>query len=128
MIIKPVLRTTDMHGQGHYHASRGNRLHQGVDVAVWPNSQVCAIKRGTVIKLGYPYADDLSYRYVRIQEGTSEVDYFYVEPMVNVGDEIESGDVIGTVQDLEKRYAGITPHIHVQIKVNGHFIDPTDFI
>ncbi len=134
MIIKPPARTTDVHGQGHWHASRGkNRLHQGVDVACYAGSRICAIKGGEVTKHGWPYQPDDStrghLRYIQVTD-TSGQDwrYFYVHPLVDVGDWIMPGQVLGISQGLQEIYKGITDHIHVEVKKEGVFIDPTRLV
>lgn len=129
MLIKPPPRTADTHGMGHYHAPRGNRLHNGIDVACWAGSEVLAIHPGKVTKLGYPYADKPQYRYVQVTDPNGrDFRYFYVEPGVRVGDDILQHEAIGIAQDLQPVYPGITPHIHVEIKDSGDFIDPTGFV
>ena len=121
-------RGTDPMGSGHYGASRGSRTHNGVDYACYPETEIASPTFGTVTKLGYPYGDDLSYRYVEI---TDQFDkrhrVFYVEPSVQVGSLVHIGDVIGTAQDIEARYSGrgMKNHVHYEIKLeDGSFIDP----
>ncbi len=56
----------------------------------------------------------------------------YMEPIqgLNVGDAVKSGQVIGTYsKSLVPAYgAGITEHVHVQIKLNGNFVNPQNYI
>lgn len=85
---------------------------------------------GTVTRIGYPYGDDLSYRYVEIKtEKGYVVRHFYVEPSegLKVGDKAEAGRTeIGTTQDLDRRYEGITNHVHVEVRgPDGQIVDPT---
>lgn len=118
-------RGTDQQGSGHYGAPRGSRKHRGVDYACYPDSVVLSNVKGIVTKLGYPYASDLSYRYVQITSLESGLShrYFYVEPSVNIGDSIEIGDAIGASQELH--YPGIVQHVHYEIKDSeGNYIDP----
>ncbi len=98
------------------------------------------VESGTVTKLGYPYGDDLAFRYVELET----VDgffyrYFYVEPLVDLGHyvvgikdlsyNLSSNDALGIVQDLTARYPGITNHFHFEIKnPSGMFVDPTEFL
>jgi len=56
------IRGLDSYGSGAFHAPRGSRIHQGIDLLAAVGSKVHAILDGTVTKLGYPYADDLSFR------------------------------------------------------------------
>lgn len=125
-VICPM-RKPDRHGAGHFGAPRGSRTHNGVDFACAPGSTVLACECGDVTKLGYPYADDLSYRYVEITDAMGlRWRYFYVQPSVKEGQQIMQGDAIGESQALGPRYEGITEHVHLEIKdANGEFINPT---
>jgi len=122
-------RPPDCFGSGEFGASRGNRTHKGIDYAAQPNSKVLALRAGKVTKLGYTYSDDLRFRYVQVTDSKGyNLRYFYVEPMVKVGKTILVDDCLGTVQDLDERYKGITPHIHFEIKdKNSMIINPKDY-
>lgn len=132
MKINPPPRISDKWGKGHYGAPRGDRTHKGIDLLCYPGSGIHSSCAGMVTKLGYPYANDLSYRYIQIsfvQDGKQyDVRYFYVKPTVVVGNHIDAGDFIGYSQDLDKRYPGIGNHIHVECKVDGSYIEPVEFI
>jgi len=126
LILPP--RRKDIFGCGHFGASRGNRTHNGIDYACTPESKIFSPVEGKVTKLGYPYSDDLYFRYVQVttKEGYN-VRVFYVEPFIVVGDYVNESVIIGASQSLDKRYPNITEHIHLEIKgVNGQFIDPQD--
>ena len=124
------MREPDAYGEGHYGASRGKRTHKGRDEAAYPGMYLLSKTRGKVTKLGYPYGDDLFYRYVEVtDEKDHKIRYFYIEPMVSVGEEVHGGTVLGCVQDLDKRYKGITPHVHVEVKdPKGRFIEPKRYL
>lgn len=124
------LRGTDSWGSGAYGASRGSRKHKGIDYAAYPGTEVCTPVGGKVTKLGYPYGDDLTFRYVEV---TAEDGYrhrfFYVYPRVGRGDEMAAGDVVGIVQDSTSRYKGITNHVHYEILKPGSkaSVDPDKY-
>lgn len=122
------MRGTDVHGSGYFHAPRGNRLHNGIDYSVIANSVVLSPVSGVVTKLGYPYADDLSFRYVQITDLEGyKWRLFYIDPSVSVGEVVTIVSKIGVVQDLDERYPGITPHVHLEIKSpDNYFINPED--
>ena len=128
------IRQCDDWGCGHYGASRGDRTHNGVDVICPPGREVCAGISGTVTKLGYPYSDDLSFRYVQVTVGGSyDFRFFYVTPAVSLGEKIIPSTVIGRTQSLSTRYRAtdkgrgqITEHVHVELRDGqGDYMDPT---
>ncbi len=121
-------RISDKWGQGHFGAPRGRREHTGQDYLCPPGTLVVSPVSGTVIKHGYPYADDLSFRYVRVETEDRDIhDVFYVSPSVPVGEKVKECDVIGTSQKLGDRYPDIDEHIHHQIKINGNYVDPVEW-
>ena len=132
MLIKPPVRIVDNFGQGCYGAPRGSRRHKGVDFACYPGSEICAEMFGRVTKIGYPYDDDddndgkPDFTYVEIEDTAgNKARYFYVKPCVTKGDMVNSGQVIGTTQELGKKYQGITEHMHFEVKdKDGVFFDP----
>ena len=122
-------RKPDDYGKGHFGASRGKRKHNGKDYAVWPNSKIFSPVEGEITKIGYPYGDDLAFRYVQITINSGfSVRIFYIEPVVSVGDFVTKETIIGSSQSLLKRYKnGMTPHIHLEVKnLQGEFIDPKE--
>lgn len=124
------LRGADSWGSGAYGAPRGSRKHKGIDYAASPGTVLESNVAGRVTKLGYPYGDDLSFRYVEV---TSEDGYrhrfFYVYPRVGRGDVVAAGDVLGVVQDSTGRYEGITNHVHYEILKPGSkaSVDPDKY-
>lgn len=128
MKILASQRKSDSFGSGHYGASRGSRKHSGVDYACYPKSKIFSPVTGQVTKLGYPYADDTSFRYVQVttREGY-DVRVFYVNPSVNLNDQVNENSIIGSSQELGKRYPEITEHVHLEIKgKNGKFVNPME--
>ena len=126
-VIAPK-RKADKHGMGHFGAPRGDRKHIGIDYACAPGSQVLSTVTGIVTKLGYAYADDLSFRYVEITEDHIKHRFFYVEPSVKEGDYIKEDEIIGASQSLNERYEGITEHVHYEILDRGNNpLDPDLF-
>lgn len=135
-VIELVARGTDGWGQGKFGASRGNRTHKGVDLMCYEGSNINSHVEGVVTKLGYPYGDDLSYRYVEITDRVGlRHRFFYVSPWVKVGAHIEINDVIGECQDIQKRYRARKPtkymvnHVHYEIlRQDDSPIDPEAFL
>lgn len=127
------MRVSDAHGQGHFKAPRGSRLHKGIDYACYPGTCIASPVEGVVTKLGYPYSQDRTnfsdeherrkfaakkaMRYVEVKgEDGFYHRLFYVMPQVNVGDAVTSQTMVGISQDLRVPYGeGMTPHVHYEI-------------
>lgn len=130
--VQLELRGTDAWGDGSYGARRdgGRRRHNGVDYLAAPGTAILAPVAGIVTKLGYPYGDDLSFRYVEIRSHAGcKHRLFYVEPARELRSDIRKGSVVGHTQDLGKRYPGMPNHVHYEIKDQyGQFINPAECI
>jgi hypothetical protein len=48
---------------------------------------------------------------------------FYVDPTIQLGASVALGQPIGTAHTLQRRYAGITDHVHLEIEERGRKID-----
>ena len=114
-------RTGDPWGSGEFGAPRGTRTHKGIDYSCYPESAVHSPVDGVVTKLGYPYGDDLSFRYVEVMDNDGlRHRLFYVSPLVEHGDEVHAGDVVGLSQDISSRYRdeskpAMINHVHYEI-------------
>ena len=133
MKITPPIRGGDKHGFGYFGASRGDRTHNGVDIACYAGSEIPSLTPGEVTKIGYPYDPEDHkkghLRYVEVTLDGNKYRYFYIEPRVSVGDTVFPGDVLGEAQGLLKIYPGITDHIHFEhISPDGVYIDPTNMV
>lgn len=129
VLLRAVKRGCDSAGCGHFGASRGSRVHNGIDYKAEPNQEVLTHVAGIVTKLGFTYSDDLSYRYVEVTTYKYHMKhrFFYVLPNVTVGDRVSVGDLIGFAQDIVARYpdSGMQNHVHYEIKDStGAYIDP----
>lgn len=134
MKINPSVRGADCFGSGHYGASRGSRKHVGLDYACYPGSAIYPDKDGCVTKIGYPYGDDLSFRYIEIEDDAGyRARYFYVQPKesLKVGDFVHNDEIIGHSQELGVRYPGITEHVHLEtftlIDGKKEYFDPASY-
>jgi len=128
--LQTAKRKRDNYGSGHFGANRGERKHNGVDYVATAGNLLLSPVKGIVTKIGYPYSDDLSYRYVQVKDNKGfKHRFFYVSPDVRLLDRIEVGDVLGTVQDICARYPdGMTPHVHYEIKDRAdEFCNPEDW-
>lgn len=133
LYVSPPIRGYDKHGSGHYQAPRGDRKHNGIDFSVYPDSMVLSIKAGHVSKIGYPYDPNdhkkRHFRYVQITDDQGfDARYFYVMPLVAVGQYIPAGAILGQSQKLSDVYPGITDHVHFEVKKGGAFVNPLDYL
>ena len=115
------VRGQDTQGAGWFHAPRGNRLHNGVDLVCEARESIHCFVPGVVTKIGYPYSPDVHptkghLRYIEITTDGNKFRYFYVKPKVVVGQIIGLNQNIGISQDLTKIYPGITQHFHFEVR------------
>lgn len=128
-----IVRVSDVFGQGRFGASRGARLHNGVDFYVEAGHDVYSPIFGKVVRVAVPYKSDERFKGLVIEgvgryQGYS-VKLFYLDPHKGiVGKTVKQGEVIGTAQDLTIKYSGITNHIHFEITFKGILIDPSRFL
>ena len=125
------VRGCDAQGCGSFGAPRGVGSHYGSDYEATTGQEVYASVSGIVEKIGYPYADDLSFRYIKIaaSDGTIVRElYVFPAPGLTVGDSVAAGTIIGTEQILSGRYPGITEHSHLDIETDDGYVDPETLI
>lgn len=134
------IRGNDRHGSGAYRASRGGRLHNGIDICCNAGDPVGAVSGGLVTKIGYPYSqasganqDKAALRYVEVTDANNiRARYFYVNPLVQVGERVGADAILGEAQGLAHIYPEITEHFHFEalVLVNGRkvFCDPEQYL
>ena len=59
---------------------------------------------------------------------TASLDNLSKEMSVKEGDEVNAGEVIGSVGDTAQAEAAELSHLHFGLKKNGQWIDPIEFI
>ena len=129
--IVPPMRN-DAWGSGAFEAPRGSKKHKGIDICCPPGSVVKSPISGWITKLGYAYADDLSYRYVEVTDHERlKHRFFYVEPTVDREEIIYKYKPIGIAQDIQARYTTETKrmdnHVHYEILHGKTPLDPEVF-
>lgn len=131
ILAKLPHRAFDDYGSGEYHASRGNRLHNGIDYQCSPGTEIVAPVTGRVTKIGYPYRNDTATRYVQITDAKGEHHrVFYVEPRCKAGDAVTFGvSVIGVAQDIAAKYTNghMNNHVHYEVlRPDGGYRNPEE--
>jgi murein DD-endopeptidase MepM/ murein hydrolase activator NlpD len=125
-------RAHDDFGDGQFGASRdgGAREHEGVDYTGVAGQAVKAPLSGFVTKIGWAYENDHRLKFVEITNPALGFQgrVFYVDPSVQVGDLVAVGDEIGVLDSLQRRYPGITDHVHLEMIEGGRRFDATAVI
>jgi murein DD-endopeptidase MepM/ murein hydrolase activator NlpD len=91
----------------------------GTKVFSITNGVVAKVKKGSggIVSSGVKkiYGDQVT---VKSNDGKPDVFYTHIDSIVNQGDAVKEGDVIGTIMEA----GGITPHVHVGLS-NGNLSD-----
>lgn len=100
------------------------RAHEGVDLSAPAGTRIAAAAPGRVVSVGWHFAYGLM---IEIQH-TGDVSTRYAHcrtAFVHVGDQVNVGDIIGTVGST-----GLTtgPHVHFEVRVNGEARDPLRYV
>ena len=107
----------DLEGDGNYGASRGSRIHNGVDYICKKGQNIVAPFDMTITRIAYPYADKVLAG-IAWKKGKSEGRLFYFYPIEYlIGTDVKEGDVIGVAQSVSEYYELplMLPHLHFQI-------------
>jgi len=147
--MKPILhdivpnqrfRGKDAAGSGAFGASRKRKIngkwvsvpgaHKGIDIVTYTGQDIRSPIPGTIIHVGKAYSDDNRYDSIIIKgmgcaKGVT-VKILYAKPNVVVGQTIAVGNVIGTAENLYKKYKGITNHVHLEVRFNNIIQNPTN--
>ncbi len=128
--VRPVPEGTRVSGE--YGENRGSRAHPGIDFAVPLNTQLLAAASGTVSNAsnndpgGYGFwveittDDGFAIRYGHMAGSN-----------MKVGDKVRAGQIIGVSGgEAGGPNAGSStgPHLHFEVRADGHAIDPTPFL
>jgi murein DD-endopeptidase MepM/ murein hydrolase activator NlpD len=124
------IRGTDAFGSGAFNASRdgGSRRHSGIDIVATPGEAVFSPISGKVVRIAYPYANDLSYKGLLIENSSYSVEIFYITPVVAIGSHVAAGQKIAVAQNIAAKYGtGMINHTHIEIRdKNGKLLNPTN--
>lgn len=104
------------------------KTHDGVDIKADVGTQVKAMNKGIVTKI---WEDALWGNCITIDHGNGVIGHYYsLSKVMSVseGDEVNAGEVIGSVGDTAECEAAELSHLHFAIKQNGEWIDPLEYI
>ena len=104
------------------------RAHTGADIASPVGSEVIASSSGRVCKV---WSDPMMGRAVMIDHG-DEIYTTYMnlgeEVTVSVGDKVGMGQTIGCVGSSSLTEIAEEPHLHLEMKINGKYVDPLEYM
>jgi len=118
-LINPTGRgiRSDSEGDGHWQAKRGDRRHKGIDLFCDPGQDILSPIKGFIMRIAYPYADDLSWKGIVIQGDWCRIKMYYLDPFVRIGRQIIQGEVIGKAQNISLRYGDkMRSHVHLEFE------------
>ena len=104
------------------------RTHSGIDISAPVGTQVMAVAGGTVSGVE---EDDLMGTTVTITHagGLESVYANLAEvPAVEVGDQVDVGDVIGATGTTAAAESARAPHLHLEMWKEGESVDPLDYL
>lgn len=99
---------------------RLGKLHSGIDLAAPEGQPYQAVHAGTVTAAGYQGGYGFAIT-IKHDDGTEAVYAHSRRLMVQVGDVVKAGQVIGTVGNTGYSYG---THLHLEIHVDGKPVDP----
>lgn len=126
-VVRPVqgATLTDTWGA----ARSGGRSHEGIDIFAPERTPIHAVAGGTIVQ---GFTSSLGGNVVRIQ-GDDGRYYYYAHladdtfDHLQVGQHVNAGQVIGGV-GITGNAAGTPPHLHLQVRENGEWVNPYDFL
>ena len=108
--------------------TRDWRVHNGVDIAAEPGTEVLAAADGVVYTT---YNDDIMGTTVVIRHDggyTTQYASLAEELKVSTGDQILLGQAIGTVGETALVETAMGPHVHFSVLYNDASMDPAEFL
>ena len=104
------------------------RTHCGIDIAASVGTEVMAAASGVVERV---YEDDLMGTTVVIDHGNGLKSFYSnlaVVPTVEVGDQVSTGDIIGSVGETALAESGRAAHLHLEMTDDDLIVDPVNYL
>lgn len=106
------------------------RAHTGVDIAAELGSEVVSASSGTVCKV---WNDPLMGRCIMLDHG-DDIYTTYMNLSVesgsnlDVGSKVSMGQTIGTIGESALIEIAEEPHLHLEMKVDGNYVNPLEYM
>ena len=123
-----VLQGYAMEVLSYNETTRDWRTHGGVDLAAELGSSVLAARAGTVMAV---YEDAYLGMTVALQHAdgyTTSYSGLAKEVSVAAGEQVQAGQIIGTVGESALIETALEPHLHFEVTCNGEAVDPASFL
>ncbi|MCI8388663.1 MAG: peptidoglycan DD-metalloendopeptidase family protein [Clostridiales bacterium] len=106
------------------------RAHTGIDISAPIGSDVISVSSGTVCRI---WNDPMMGRSVTVDHGDGIYSTYMnladeLSPEIMVGTKIALGQAIGTVGESALIEIAEEPHVHLEMKINGQYVDPFEYI
>ena len=106
------------------------RAHTGVDISASVGTKVLASSSGHIARI---WSDPMMGRSVTIDHGDGIYTTYQnlaedIAEGIEVGGTVEMGQVIGYVGDSALVEIAEEPHVHLEMKINGDYVDPLDYV
>ncbi|MBS2213628.1 peptidoglycan DD-metalloendopeptidase family protein [Carboxylicivirga mesophila] len=125
---KDLIKTSSGYGMRVHPISKKKMMHNGVDYVAELNTNVVAIGDGVVRKVNHDFVEGKGHGRFVIVDHENGYSSFYSQLnayKVKEGQKVKQGDVVGL---LGSSGLSTGPHLHMEIKKDGHFIDPESVI
>ena len=117
--VEPV-RVTSLFGRRFHPIERRFKSHEGLDLAAEPGQLVCAAGPGRVHRAGW--FGNYGFQVEVVHGGGLITRYSHLlQPLVEVGDAVDGGDVLGLAGSTG---ASTGPHLHFEVWRKGRAMDP----
>lgn len=100
------------------------RTHDGVDIKATIGTPVAAAADGVVEEI---YKDGLWGTVIKLRHDDGAYTVYSSlgeEPTVQIGDDVEQGDIIGAVGDTADAEIALDSHLHFEMIKDGEYVDP----
>lgn len=103
------------------------RTHNGVDISGKRGAQVKAAEKGTVKEI--KQTEEMGFTIVIEHKNGYKTVYSNLQKgnVVNIGDNVEKGDVIGGIGETAAFESGSVPHVHFSLMKEDKYLNPLDY-
>lgn len=123
--LKGKLRISSRFGQRRNpFGKKSSEFHSGIDLSAKAGTPIYAMLPGEVAHIGY---DSRSGNYIKLRHGSFTVSYCHLirKPNIPVGSKVLPGQPVAHVGSTGRSTG---PHLHITLKYNGKFMDPSMII